>query len=524
MYKDLDHLIREEFICPNNTEKIIKKLYRTINLGLEFKQRDKVVNYATAENLKTFFYEDVPEKGIGFKKTLDIFQKKISKYSTNFGSKNFMAFPDAGNAISSVAGSILSTFLNQNLINSKHCAPAASSIEATVISWMRSLIGYEIKDNPKDIFDIGGIVVTGGVLANATAMLLARENTFPNTKGRGITYDPSKVKVFIPNGIEHYSIRASLGWIGIGEENVVRINTKNYRFCLYDLEKKIEEYQKQHTIMAVVAYAGDSRTMTIDDFQSIHKITSKHKIWFHVDACHGFQYIFSPMLKKKLGGLELADSITIDPHKVMFLPYNLSMVLTKSSQVFRAVSGSSDLIMREENAFGQMTPFLGSKAFWSLKLWFLIKSLGVENIGKLIEQRHQLAKKLANKLNNTDEFYVLNKDTNINSVVFMYIPSWLRFVTQPSEYQIEAINQLNAKIQDTMFREGSFYIHTFVISDDSIDSWTKGAMLQALRYMCGNPITQFSDIEKMLVRVRKLGELFENDYKSIDKIILRESS
>lgn len=231
-------------------------------------------------------------------------------------------------------------------------------------------------------------------------MLLARESKFPGTKDKGVTFDPSKVKVIIPEFVEHYSIRASLGWIGLGEQNVLRVKSKDFRIDLDDLQQKIQESEGVHNIMAIVAYAGDSRSMTIDNFEAVSEIAKKHDIWFHIDACHGLQYAFSEKLKEKLGPIDLADSITVDPHKILYLPYNLSAVLVKEPEKFKSISGTSDLIMKEDHAFGQITPFIGSKAFWSLKLWFMWKTLGKENIGRLIEYRHGLAKYLGSGLIN----------------------------------------------------------------------------------------------------------------------------
>ena len=102
---------------------------------------------------------------------------------------------------------------------------------------------------------------------------------------------------------------------------------------LDDLKEQIKKIKKSGgEILAVSAYAGDSRTMQNDNFEEIHKICESNNIWFHIDACHGSALLFSNKLKHKLKGIELADSVTLDPHKVLMVPYPNSIVLFKNTK------------------------------------------------------------------------------------------------------------------------------------------------------------------------------------------------
>ena len=107
--------------------------------------------------------------------------------------------------------------------------------------------------------------------------------------------------------------------------------------------------------MACVVYAGDSRSLTIDRLDDIYGIVknSDKNIWLHVDACHGFALSFSEKLKYKLKGIEKYDSITADAHKALMIPYGLSLLLTKNRRSFFMIKSESDLIMKENFAFGQ---------------------------------------------------------------------------------------------------------------------------------------------------------------------------
>lgn len=150
--KDLQDLIESEFVTRDNVDSVLERLTQAMKLGLEFKSRDQVVDYKSIPELKRLIFEDLPEVGKPHEEVLGEFQDKVLRHATNFGSKNFMAFPDSGNAVSSLTGALMLNFMNQNLINSKHCAPTASMVEANVIQWLRELVGYDVKKRHREHF------------------------------------------------------------------------------------------------------------------------------------------------------------------------------------------------------------------------------------------------------------------------------------------------------------------------------------------------------------------------------------
>lgn len=219
----------------------------------------------------------------------------------------------------------------------------------------------------------------------------------------------------------------------------------------------------------------------------------------HVDACHGFSLAFSEKLKNKIDGIELFDSVSTDPHKVLAIPYCVSALLLKNPEKFKLVTSTSDLIMQEDYAWGQITPFIGSKSWVSLKIWFIMKNMGINKIGQMIEKRHEMALKFANNIKQTKDFILLN-DVNINSVVFMYTNS-------KNNYTLDEINNLNIKIQQKMLEEGKYYLHKFSLPDDK-GIIKKGEMLYPLRYMSGNDNIAEENLEDILEYIRKIAKEF----------------
>ena len=258
--------------------------------------------------------------------------------------------------------------------------------------------------------------------------------------------------------------------------------------------------QNKGKVIAVVAYVGDSRTMTIDNLKEIYKLVKKidQNIWLHADACHGFSLAFSKTLKKKIEGIELFDSVSTDPHKVLAIPYCVSALLLKNPEKFKLITSYSDLIMNEPFSLGKITPFIGSKSWVSLKIWFMIKNLGVEKIGEIIDTRCEMAKNLGEIIKNSDDFVLLN-DININSVVFMYVGD------KQNLNNIEYLNDLNKKIHSQMLDEGIFHVHYFTLPDDK-GVIKKGEILTPLRYMSGNPNIKEETLKNVLDYIRQIAK------------------
>lgn len=484
-------------ILNHNTKDYAKEcLEKSLNIGLDFKlnQKFKEKNYDRqnfSEILKT------PNHSMELNELLDYFQEEILPFCANFSNEKFMSFPDSGNSVAALSGAILSDFLQQNLINASFCAPIATYLEIAVIKWLRDVLGYETMEI-KDIWDVGGVITYGGTGSNTTAMLLARENYNNKTMEEGVK-NPENYKVIIPKGIGHYSIRSSLMWIGCGD-NIIEVPTKNFRYDLEELKKALLDNKGQ--IMSVIAYAGDSRTQTIENLKAVYKLVKAldDKIWLHVDACHGFSLAFSKKLKNKIDGIELYDSISTDPHKVLLTPYCISALLIKDPEKFKLITSTSDLIMQEDFAFGQVTPFIGSKSWVSLKLWFMIKNLGIEKIGKIIDKRCEMAKYLSDKIKESKEFITLN-EVNINSVIFMYVKDKDKL----HEMTIEEINDINLKIHNTITKEGIFHLHKFSIPDNN-GVIKKDAIIYPLRYMSGNPNIDEKTIDEMLNYIKDIAK------------------
>lgn len=473
---------------------VVSALKAALAIGLDFKLQDRVSmgHLATEEGRK--FIDAFPGEGQDLDSLLAEFSDKVIPYCLNYGSSNFMGFPDAGHSTAALAGAILKEFLQQDLMNQRCCGPAATFLEIAVIRWLREAIGYPVGEIGS-IWDVGGAVTPGGTLSNTLAMLLARENRRPDTMVNGIDR-ADDFHIVVPEGISHYSIRGAVMWLGCGAR-FLQVRTRNYRYDLGELESTLRRHAGG--IMAVVANAGESKTMTVDRLPEIHDLTRSVDpgIWLHADACHGFSLAFSERLRARLQGIERFDSVSMDPHKVMLIPYTLSVLAVRNPDDMKRIQSRSNLILGEEWDLGRITPFLGTKAWDSLKLWFMMKHYGARGLDELITRRHELAKHLERKLTGDDEFVVVN-DVEINAVAFLYTGGIDRG-------DIDTLNSVSRRIYRSMLQAGRYYLHQFPMTDAG--RIEEGVEIHPLRYMCGNPDTTVEDVDAMVEYIRGLGRL-----------------
>jgi len=473
----------------DNKKKSIAFFRRIIDLGVGFKNQKRIVNrVVTEEIIERVHSESIPKVGKNVEDVLGEFEKNVLPFCINVSHKGFVGFPYAGNSVASIGADIMKSFLQQNLMN-HDWSPIATHIEIALIKWLREIVGYEINvGKPGSIFSAGGLVTAGGTMSNFVALLLAKKNS--NEKG-----DKKRKYVLIPKDISHYSIRRSVELLNCGE--ILEVEAKGFKYDIEDLKRKLMKFKGE--ILTVVAFAGDSKTGTIDDFQVINRVVkdSDSGIWLHADACHGFCLKFSTKLKDRLSGIEHFDSISADPHKNLFMPYPLSFLLFRDNK-FLEIMADEDLINKEGVFdFGRVTPLLGSRAWDSLKLWFLIKNLGVGGIGKNIEHLNNIAE-FAWKMLRKDADFEVVKRPDFNTVLFYYKGN--------KRLKSPELDNLNFNIYKRIKSEGNYFLHSTKVCFDT----KKGEKRQILRFMVGNPNCDTVAVRDMIYYVKKIAKGMES--------------
>ena len=498
------------YISSKNSAEVKSHLDKIISLALDFKTREKVSHYLETNQFLEKYINNIPEKGCSIEDLITVVDELLQE-SVNFSSPMFMGFPDSGNSIAGVMGGIVEASCQQNLINSDFCARSATFIEICTVRWLRELIGYKNCLKPESVLNLGGVATTGGTCSNMYGLLMARKNAYPDFFKTGLPKG-AKPRILIASDVTHYSISGAVGLLGFGTDSILKVPTKNFCYDLIALEKTIQDCIKNgENIVCLVINAGDSRTLSIDKIDDIITMvkTLIPNCWVHVDGCHGGQLLFSNKYRNRINGIEKADSISLDPHKVFNLPYTLSYFIFKDPDQLDGFWTSSSLIMRDPWALGQLTPNIGSKSWSAIKFYLLVKHLGKDNLSKIIDNRIDLATKFRRFIKQSQKFYLLTHSSDINSVPFIYIGSKSN-LSKGSSF----INELNSKIYDEMLKSGEYYLHGFPIKDDcNLFGHGMDKSYFVLRYMCGNPFTEDHHIMKVIDALEEVGD---NILKSIE--------
>jgi L-2,4-diaminobutyrate decarboxylase len=488
---------------------VARVLAHALELGLAFKRQPEI--YRTRlppAEIRDLLVSELPGHSSTVEEVLAEFADTALPLCKNEASPRFLGFGDTGDDLAALAGGVLALLTQQNLINQSFDSPSATFTEITVLRWLRELLGFvnPSKQAVTTVWDVGGVITHGGTMSNTVAMMLAREHAAPGTMERGVT-DPGRFAIVVPRGIGHYSVKSALAWIGAGSQ-LIEVDTVGYRYDLAALKRALAENVGR--VMAVVAYAGDSRTQTIEDLAGVYEVTraADERIWLHADACWGLLCAFSDRLRYKIAGISGFDSVTVDPHKVMAVPYALSALLVRTPGSLRSITSYSDLIMQEDFAFGQVTPFVGTKSWMSLKLWMLMRTHGRSGLAAMAEQRVANAQLFAALVDACPGAVRLH-DPELLAVAFVYLPAGFAGGSG-TDSDVELINRANRWIHERMLVEGSWHLHQFSICDDA-GIVRKGATLYPLRFIAANLRIEAEHMTGVLEHVVTLGRLWEAD-------------
>src|SRR3989344_4807648 len=524
----------EYFIKP--TKKQEELLKKSIEIGMEFFDGSLRKNKFLLYKDPTFFFkrlnESLPINPVKVEKSLDVL-REIGKYSIAQFDRTYLSFPDSGNSLQGMIGAIFSKMINQNLIGFDRSAPIATVIEIQLIEWLRELIGYEHKSlkEIKSLSEVSGMVVTGGHMANHVAIMGALNNRFPEIKEKGLASLNVSPVILLSKKISHYSLDSAVHHLGIGKENIIDIHTKrDFRTDYTKLGQIIKNLPKNKVPFMIVGMAGNTRTANLDNINQLVTFCRKNNLWLHIDACHGGSLLFSEKLKKKfLKGIEKSDSVSIDPHKSLFVPYPSSFVLFKKRDILTMFTRYPEKA-REGQIWdlGFITPFYGSRGFESLSFWMLIKIMGIKGIKNTIEYRNGLAK-YAEKLIEESGLFVKLNEMDFYRMAFVYCPkdihNWLKnngkIISQEQKEKIlNLINKYTHKINQTLYEAGAVCLDEYSLHDmgNRIKLYTKERFL-VMAITMGNPLYTKTSIRNSLgilfKKAKKEEKYFKNDFKNL---------
>lgn len=410
---------------------------------------------ATPAELAQLFDEPLPEESATIDEILDRFRTDIAPHSMGVPTPRYFGQFNPTPLPIGVWADALCSMLNQNA-GAWRNGPTSAMIEARVVRWLCDLLGYGSSSF--------GTLASGGSEANLIALKCARDNVQSDIKNNGVRSASNDLIVYASEQC-HYSIEKSADILGIGRDNVRKIPTDTrFHIQLDDLHNAIREDQEAGRIpCCVVGVAGATSTGVLDPLQALANIARENNCWYHVDAAYGGALAFSDKHKSKLQGIELADSITIDPHKWMFVPFACGATLVRDGKsVLRDAFDITVEYLAEDRGgadvefdffrYGQM----GTRRFNSLKLWMALKFMGRLGYAQTVEKHIALSNYLAGCIDELNDFQRVNP---VETAVCCF-----RFVPKSSGLMSdEDLDLLQGRLQQVIERSGEAWLTTTVL-------------------------------------------------------------
>ena len=409
----------------------------------------------TPAELEKLFEEPLPEQGISFGEILARFKSDVAPNAMGVPSPRYFGQFNPTPLPIGVWADALSSMLNQNA-GAWRNGPSSAMIEARVIRWICDLLDY----GPSSF----GTLASGGSEANLIALKCARDSADARVKTNGVRSTSGDL-VFYASDQCHYSIDKSADILGLGREGLRKIESdEQFRIRPAALRAAIKEDHAAGRIpCCVVAVAGTTSSGAIDPLEELAEIARDNGCWYHVDAAYGGVLSFSQTHRHKLKGISLADSITFDPHKWMFVPFACGATLVRDGQrVLREAFDMTPQYLNEDRGgtdvefdffrYGQM----GTRRFNSLKLWMAIKYMGRQGYADVIERQINLTQYFARRIEELEGFVRVGE---IETAVCCF-----KFIPETHEHMDgQSLDKLQQRLQQIIECGGEAWLTTTVL-------------------------------------------------------------
>lgn len=381
--------------------------------------------------------------------------------------------------LTALTGMISSLLNNGMAVYEMGMSPSA--IERVVTDMLCEKIGWDPEAR--------GFLTSGGTLANLTGLLTARKAIVKqDVWNAGMN---SQLGIMVSEEA-HYCVDRAARIMGLGTQGIIKIPcTENYQMDISVLKEKYEAATTKGIIVfAIVGSAPSTATGMFDDLKSIGEFARNYGLWFHVDGAHGGAGIFSKKYRKTLSGIEKADSVVIDGHKMMMLPTITTALLLKNGVYANATfSQKADYLLTESDHedwynSGKRT-FECTKTMMSIHWFAMLKYYGEEVFDAYVTQLYGMGAQFASIIEEHPQFLLAVKPM-ANIVCFRYFDS---------NFSQERMNDLNAKIRQNLLEDGEFYI-----VQTKLRGW------HYLRVTVMNPFTTTDHFKQLLKKIILLAE------------------
>ncbi len=381
--------------------------------------------------------EPLPQKGQPYEELLDLLFEKVIPKSFNTAGPGYLAYIPGGGLFHSAVADFIADATNR-YVGVFAAAPGLAQIEVNVVRWFCDMVGYPAS--------AGGILTSGGSLSNLSALVTARRERLPENFLSGTIYASDQT---------HHSVQKAAMLAGFPPGNARAVpSDEEFRMRVDELSRLIAaDRSAGMTPFLLVGNAGTTNTGAVDDLNALADLAQRERLWFHVDAAYGGFFLLTERGRARMAGIERADSIVLDPHKSLFLPYGTGSLLVRDGEALkRAHALSADYMpsMQEDPDlvdFNLVSPEL-SRDWRGLRVWLPIKMHGIEPFRRNLEEKLDLAHWAAQELRKILGIEIL-AEPQLSIVAFR--------LRRP-EMGAESLNRVNHDLMDRINKKKHVYL------------------------------------------------------------------
>jgi aromatic-L-amino-acid/L-tryptophan decarboxylase len=443
----------------------------------------------------------LPENGMEVSALLKNTSTLLFDHSLLNGHPKFFGYITSSAAPIGALADLLAAAVNPN-VGAQVLSPIATEIEKQTVSWLAELIGLAP--------GYGGILVSGGNMANFTAFLAGRTAKAPKTiKENGLQGEKEKMVVYCSKTTHTWVEKASI-LFGHGTSSIRWINTDlANRMDMAVLEKTIAaDLANGYRPIMIIGTAGDVSTGVVDDLRAIAKFSKTYDLWFHIDGAYGLPAAAIPDLKMLFDGLEEADSIALDPHKWLYSPLEAGCTLVKNPNHLLETYSSHPVYYKFKSSDSELTHnyyeygLQNSRGFRALKVWLALQQVGRLGYIQMINEDIQLSRLLFELARDHVELEAITQ--NLSITTFRYVPLDLDHSRSGAE---EYLNTLNELLLNEIQKKGEVFLSNAMV----LEKFCLRACIVNFR-TSGNDIHE--TIEIVVREGRKLHQALQNPDKS----------
>jgi len=478
----------EETLDPKNWDETKELAYKMVDDAIDYLKnvKDSPVWQQMPDHVKDSFKTSLPKDPSNLNEVYQKFVENGYPYPMGNIHPRFWMWYMGSSNFTGAMGDFMAAIIGSNIGGGNH---SAARIDDQVVDWCREMVGF-----PETA---SGTLVSGGSMANIIALTVARNIMADvDVRKKGVSAIKKSLRYYSSDQV-HGCHQKGLEILGLGSETLVKIKSNNNFEVDIDALKEAIKNDKEAGFKpaCIIANAGTVNTGSIDDIVAISEICKNENIWLHIDGCIGALINIAPKSKYLVSGIELADSVALDPHKWLHAPFEVGCTIIKNKQDHFSTFSTSAEYLDEAKKGIAAAKFLHnysmqiSRGFKALKVWMSIQEHGINKFGRLIDQNIEQAFYLTELIEKNNQLELI-APTKINIVCFRFLAN---------EKTNEELKEINMEIMLQLQEAGIAAISDTTVHDK-----------HCLRVAICNYRTIKSDLDLLIQKVVSFGENISN--------------